>query len=209
MSRLLVATRSRGKQNEFRALLAPLADEIVFPDDLGLAESAAEDALEVHDTFEANALAKAEYFASRGGCAALADDSGLEVDALGGAPGVWSKRFAGSTGPDHEVTAANNAELLRRLHGVAPEGRSARYRCVLAVAWPPAAGRPPVLVSGWTSGTILMAPEGTGGFGYDPLFRSDDLGIAFGLVTPEAKHAVSHRGRAVAALLARFPTGLD
>lgn len=209
MSRLLVATRSRGKQAEFRALLAPLADEIVFPGQLGIAESAAEDALEVHDTFEANALAKAEYFAARGGGPALADDSGLEVDALDGAPGVWSKRFAGAVGGDHEVTAANNAELLRRLDGVAPEGRTARYRCVLALAWPPVAHREPVLVSGWTSGTILTAPEGVGGFGYDPLFRSDDLGMSFGLATPEAKHAVSHRGRAVAALLARLPTGLD
>jgi XTP/dITP diphosphohydrolase len=209
VSRLLVATRSRGKQAEFRQLLASLADEIVFPDDLGIAESPEEDALEVHDSFEANALAKAEYFAARGACPALADDSGLEVDALNGAPGVWSKRFAGAIGPDHEVTAANNAELLRRLEGAAPEGRTARYRCVLALAWPPAAGRAPVLVAGWTNGTILTAPEGSGGFGYDPLFRSDDLGIAFASATPQAKHAVSHRGRAVAALLAHFPTGLD
>jgi XTP/dITP diphosphohydrolase len=209
VSRLLVATRSRGKQAEFRALLAPLADGIVFPEQLGIAESPEEDALEIHDSFEANALAKAEYFARRGGCPALADDSGLEVDALGGAPGVWSKRFAGAVGPDHEVTAANNAELLRRLEGVGHGGRGARYRCVLALAWPRASGRAPVLVSGSTTGTILTAPEGTGGFGYDPLFRSDDLGVSFGQAVPEAKHAVSHRGRAVAALLARFPTGLD
>ncbi len=209
MSRLLVATRSRGKQAEFRQLLAPLAAEIVFPEDLGIPEAPAEDALEVHDTFEANALAKAEYFAARGGCPALADDSGLEVDALDGAPGVWSKRFAGGIGPDHEVTAANNAELLRRLAGVVPDGRTARYRCVLALAWPREARRAPVVLSGWTTGTILTAPEGTGGFGYDPLFRSDDLGISFGRATSGAKHAVSHRGRAVAALLARFPTGLD
>lgn len=209
MSRLLVATRSRGKQAEFRQLLAPLADEIVFPDDLGIAASPAEDRLEIHDSFEANALAKAEHFAARGGCPALADDSGLEVDALDGAPGVWSKRFAGAVGPDEAVTAANNAELLRRLAGVPPEGRTARYRCVLALAWPAAAGRAPVVLSGWTTGTILTAPEGTGGFGYDPLFRSDDLGISFGRATSGAKHAVSHRGRAVAALLARFPTGLD
>lgn len=209
MNRLLVATRSRGKQAEFRALLAPLATAIVFPEDLGIAASPEEEGLEIHDSFEANALTKAEYFAARGACPALADDSGLEVDALDGAPGVWSKRFAGAAGGEHEVTAANNAELLRRLEGVVPEGRTARYRCVLSLAWPPATRRPPVIVAGWTNGTILTAPEGGGGFGYDPLFRSDDLGISFGVAMPEAKHAVSHRGRAVAALLARFSAGLD
>lgn len=196
--RLLVATRSRGKQAEFRRLLAPLGAEIVFPDDIGLDEAPEEAALERFDTFEANARAKAEYFARRGGLPALADDSGLEVDALGGEPGVQSKRFAGHDGPDHEVTAANNAELLRRLAGVPMAGRTARYRCVLALARPPAAE---VVVSGVTEGLILEAPEGSGGFGYDPLFWSADLGVSFGMASAEEKGRVSHRGRAVEALI--------
>lgn len=194
MTRLLVATRSRGKQKEFRALLAPLGMEVVFPDEIGLAESSEEDGLESFDTFEENAAAKAAWFATRSGhLPVLADDSGLEVDALDGAPGVHSKRFAGFAGPDHEVTAANNAELLRRLEGVPEEKRTARYRCVLVLLW--ADGRK-IVAEGVTEGRILDAPHGDAGFGYDPLFFSSELGIAFGEASPDAKHEVSHRGRA-------------
>jgi len=131
VNRLLVATRSRGKQVEFRALLAPLGCEIVFPDDIRLTQSAEEDTLERFETFEECARAKAAWFASRSGLVTLADDSGLEVDALGGEPGVRSKRFAGRDGPDHLVTAANNDMLLARLSGVPLAARTARYRCVL------------------------------------------------------------------------------
>lgn len=196
--RLLVATRSRGKQAEFRRLLAPLTADLVFPDDIGLAGHPDEDALERFDTFEANARAKAEYFSRRSGLPSLADDSGLEVDALGGAPGVHSKRFAGHHGPDHEVTAANNAELLRRLAGIAAAERTARYRCVLCLSRPEGGE---VVTSGSTEGLILEAPEGTGGFGYDPLFWSADLGLPFGIASAEAKGRVSHRGRAAEALI--------
>lgn len=196
--RLLVATRSRGKQAEFRRLLAPLDAEVVFPDDIGLTEQADEDTLERFDTFEANARAKAAYFARQSGLPSLADDSGLEVDALGGEPGVRSKRFAGMRGPDHDVTAANNAELLRCLARVPMAERTARYRCVLAFARPPATE---VVVSGVTEGLILEAPEGSQGFGYDPLFWSADLGTAFGRASAEEKARVSHRGRAVEALI--------
>lgn len=201
MTQLLVATRSRGKQEEFRTLLAQLPYEIVFPDDIGMRESPEEQELEVHDTFEANARAKAQWFASRSGLATLADDSGLEVDALGGAPGVRSKRFGGLGGLDHEVTAANNAKLLHALHRVAEGHRSARYRCVLVLIRP---GSPEVVAVGTTEGQIALSATGDGGFGYDPLFVSAELGRSFGEAGPAAKHAVSHRARAVEALAGRL-----
>ncbi len=199
MNRLLVATRSRGKQAEFRALLAPLGCELVFPDDIRLASSPEEDGLERFETFEENARAKAVWFATRSGLPTLADDSGLEVDALGGEPGVHSKRFAGRDGPDHLVTAANNDVLLARLSGVPSAGRTARYRCVL-VWHDPVAGTELVTV-GTTEGRIAEALQGTGGFGYDPLFVSDELGVTFGVASHAAKGAVSHRGRAAAAMV--------
>lgn len=209
MTDLLLATRSRGKVAEFRALLAPLRVTVRSPDECGLAPHPEEDTLEIAATFAENATAKAHWFAARSGLVTLADDSGLEVDALHGAPGVYSKRFAGFDGPDHDVTAANNAALLAELREVPPAARNARYRCVLAlhrpgeVAWPyaqPGAGET-LVVAGATEGSILEAPDGDQGFGYDPLFFSLDLGISFGRATREAKGAVSHRGRAVAALL--------
>ena len=204
MTRLLVATRSVGKLAEFRALLAVPGLEVVGPEELGIVPDPAEDGLEVFDTFEANARAKAAWFAVQGGIPAIADDSGLEVDALGGAPGVWSKRFAGREGPDHEVTAANNAELLRRLGGVPPQARGAGYRCVLVLRWP---GGREQLAHGTTRGRILEAPCGTGGFGYDPLFWSEELGRTFAEAPASEKHRVSHRGRAVASLRDVWPWG--
>ena len=197
MNRILVATRSRGKQEEFRALLAVPGVEVVFPDDVGLSESPEEDLLEVHDTFEQNARAKARWFCERSGIATLADDSGLEVDALGGAPGVHSKRYAGRSGPDHAVTAANNAKLLDALQDVPDERRTARYRCVLVLA---RADGSEAVAHGTTEGRIAREPRGSGGFGYDPLFVSDALGITFGEASATDKHAVSHRAGAVAAL---------
>lgn len=193
-----MATRNRGKQAEFRALLAPVRAEIVFPDDLDLSESPVEQQLECHATFEANARAKARWFAMRSGLPALADDSGLEVDALGGAPGVHSKRFAGLCGPDEIVTAANNARLLAALNGVADSARTARYQCALVLARPDGSE---LVASGIVTGRIGRVARGSNGFGYDPLFLSDDLGETFGEATDAAKHGVSHRGRAVAALL--------
>lgn len=199
MTRLLVATRSRGKQAEFRQLLAALPFEIVFPDDVGLPESPEEDQLEVHDTFEANARAKATWFAARSGIATLADDSGLEVDVLGGDPGVWSKRFAGLNGSDHVVTTANNEKLLLVLENVADDQRTARYRCVLVMV---RADGSELVAEGTTEGRILRESRGRNGFGYDPFFFSTDLGMTFGEAEATAKHTVSHRARAVAALLA-------
>jgi XTP/dITP diphosphohydrolase len=196
--KLLAASRSRGKQPEIRRILEPAGVEVVFPDDVGLWESAVEDALEVAESFEGNARRKAEYFARLSGLPTLADDSGLEVFALGGAPGVRSRRWAGVSGSTAEVDAANNAELLRRLRGAPEPRRRARYRCVLVYLRD--AGAVPEVFEGACGGRILDEPRGEGGFGYDPLFFSDELGRTFGEATPEQKDAVSHRGRALRAL---------
>jgi XTP/dITP diphosphohydrolase len=196
--KLLAATRSRGKQPEFRRLLEPAGVEVVFPDDVGLWESPIEDTLEVAESFEGNARRKAEHFARLSGLPTVADDSGLEVLALGGAPGVRSRRWGGVTGTGAEVDAANNAELLRRLLGASEARRRARYRCVLVFL--PRPGAVPQVFEGTCGGLVLEAPRGEGGFGYDPLFLSDDLGRTFGEATAEEKDAVSHRGRALRAL---------
>ena len=193
--KLLAATRSRGKQPEIRRVLEPAGAEVVFPDDVGLWENPIEDTLELAESFEGNARRKAEHFARLSGLPTVADDSGLEVFALGGAPGVRSRRWAGATGSDAEVDAANNAELLRRLLGATEARRRARYRCVLVYLPQPSAV--PQVFEGTCGGLILEAPRGDGGFGYDPLFLSDDLGRTFGEVTAEEKDAVSHRGRAL------------
>ncbi len=198
--KLLFASRSAGKQQEVRAALAAAGHEVVFPDDIGIAESAAESGLETEGTFEGNARRKAEYFARLSGLPTVADDSGLEVISLGGEPGVRSRRWAGATGPAAAVDAANNAELLRRLAGAPPARRRARYRCALVFMASPAAV--PQVFEGACTGAILETASGTGGFGYDPLFLSDDLGRSFGDALPEQKAAVSHRGRAAAALTA-------
>lgn len=198
--KLLVATRSRGKQREAQRLLESSGIEIVFPDQAGVGISSEEELLELHPTFEGNARAKAEYFHRRTGLPTVADDSGLEVFALGGEPGVRSKRWAGQDGPDHVVEKANNEFLLRRLLGAPPLKRKARYRCVLALV---RGGKLlPEIFEGTCSGTIAEAPSGTGGFGYDPLFISDELGMTFGEAAPDAKDNVSHRGRAFAQLRA-------
>ncbi|HXE56937.1 MAG TPA: non-canonical purine NTP pyrophosphatase [Gemmatimonadales bacterium] len=199
--RLLFATRSGGKQREIRRIVEPAGHEVVFPDDVGLWEDPAiEEALETADSFEGNARRKAEYFARRSGLPTVADDSGLEVLALGGAPGVRSKRWAGATGSPTEVDAANNAELLRRLRGAPHHRRRARYRCVLVLLRSP--GAVPEVFEGSCDGRILEAPRGTGGFGYDPYFFSEELGKTFGEASPEEKDQVSHRGRALRALVA-------
>jgi XTP/dITP diphosphohydrolase len=198
--KLLVATRSAGKQREFRRLLAGTELGIVFPDDAGVPPSPAEDLLELGTSFAANARAKAEYFAKQTGLPTVADDSGLEVLSLGGEPGVRSKRWAGVDGSDAAVDAANNAMLLRRLSGAPEIKRRARYRCVLVLYRKPNGF--PESFEGACNGRILEQPVGSGGFGYDPLFWSDELGLSFGQATPEAKDAVSHRGRAIAVLRA-------
>lgn len=196
--KILAATRNPGKQEEIRRVLMPAGLQVVFPDDIWLRESNEDDALEAADTFEGNARRKAEYFVRLSSLPTLADDSGLEVLALGGAPGVRSKRWAGASGSAAEVDAANNAELLRRLAGLPENQRMARYRCVLVYLR--SAGAVPIVSYGDCTGRILEAPRGTGGFGYDPLFFSDELGKTFGEATAQEKDSVSHRGRALRAL---------
>jgi XTP/dITP diphosphohydrolase len=192
--RLLAATRSEGKQREILRLLQGTSLEVVFPDDMGIHVAPPEDLLELGDSFLSNARAKAEYFSRKSGLPTVADDSGLEVFALGGEPGVRSRRWAGVDGRATEVDAANNAMLLRRLTGATETRRRARYRCVLVYL--PHEGAIPQIFEGSCGGRILEAPQGSEGFGYDPLFWSDDLGKAFGEASAEQKDEVSHRGKA-------------
>lgn len=196
--KLLAATRSAGKQREFRRVLEPVGLDVVFPGDVGLHPTGAEEALELGASFEANARRKAEHFARLSGLPTVADDSGLEVLSLGGAPGVRSRRWAGATGSEAEVDAANNAELVRRLAGATGPRRNARYRCVLVYLADP--GAVPAVFEGSCGGRILDAPRGEGGFGYDPYFESEELGKTFGEASAREKDAVSHRGRALRAL---------
>jgi XTP/dITP diphosphohydrolase len=196
--RLLVATRSRHKLGELRDLLDMGRDvELVGPDDVGIEGEPDETGL----TFETNARIKARYYASRSGLPTLADDSGLEVDALGGAPGVFTRRYAGPEATDQE----NNAKLLRELAGLDPGRRGARYVCVLALALPggtgPRGGQRIVMRRGTCRGRIATAPKGDGGFGYDPIFEPASEppgGQTLGEWSAEAKNAISHRARAAA-----------
>jgi XTP/dITP diphosphohydrolase len=170
---------------------------VVGLDEGGIVASPDEDAVEQYDTFEENALAKARYFFERTGMPTIADDSGLEVVALGGRPGVHSKRFSGRRDLSGQaLDDANNAALLEALRGAAD--RRARYVCVAAVV---GAGMERTW-RGETSGRIVDAPSGVEGFGYDPYFFSDELGMTFGAATREAKERVSHRGRAFSQLIA-------
>jgi XTP/dITP diphosphohydrolase len=196
---LLLATRSAGKIRELRPLLAARGLEVLSLDDAGIPESEAEDALEAHATFEENALAKARYFARLSGRPALADDSGLAVDALGGRPGVLSKRWSGRVDLSGQaLDDENNRLLLEALRGASD--RRAHYVC--AAAFVDSARE--LVCRGAVQGRILDAPSGSGGFGYDPFFFADELGRTFGDATREEKATVSHRARAFAALLERL-----
>ena len=197
-SKLLVATRNEGKTREIRDLFMGLPFQLVFPADQFLERLPDEPDLERGTSFAENAVAKARYFAKRGNVATLAEDSGLEVDALDGAPGVFSARWAQMHGVG-AGDAANNALLLERLAGVPDELRTARYRCVVAYLETPLAK--PQLVEATCEGRILTAPHGSGGFGYDPLFFSTELGMTFAEASIAAKQRVSHRGRAIRALV--------
>ena len=199
--KLLVATRSPGKTREIRDIFTGLPFEISFPSDRFLERLPEEADLEGGAGYVENAVAKARYFAARSGLPTVADDSGLEVDALGGAPGARSARFAGAEGRGGAAgaDAANNALLLQKLAGVPEEARAARYRCV--VAFLTAAGGVPEIVEATCEGFILPEPRGQGGFGYDPLFYAPEIQMSFGEAPPSAKHRVSHRGRAFRALI--------
>jgi XTP/dITP diphosphohydrolase len=193
--RIVVATRSPHKLRELRSLLDLDGVELVSLDDLGIPGEPVEDGL----TFETNARIKARFAARASGLPALADDSGVEVLALGGAPGVRTRRYAGPNATDDE----NNEKLLRELDGLPPERRGARYVCVLALALPaPDARRGAlemVIRRGTCRGRIATSPRGDGGFGYDPIFEpigEPPGGRTFGLYAATEKARISHRARA-------------
>jgi XTP/dITP diphosphohydrolase len=196
--RLLVATRSRHKLRELQQLLDLPADvELVSPDDVGIPDEPEE----TGETFETNARLKARFYARRSGLPTLADDSGLEVDALGGGPGVRTRRYSGPDATDE----SNNAKLLRELAGRPPAERGARYVCVLALVLPddtgPRGGLRAVTRRGTCRGRIATSPSGTGGFGYDPIFEpwsEPPGGQTLGEWSAAAKNAISHRARAAA-----------
>jgi XTP/dITP diphosphohydrolase len=189
--KLVLASGNRGKQREFQALLAPAGFDLVLQTELGV-----DSIPETGETFEDNALIKARHAAGATSLAALADDSGLEVDALEGRPGVRSARYAGECANDE----GNNALLLRELAGVPPERRTARYRCVLAFTR--CGDDPtPLIASGSWEGRIGLVPAGDGGFGYDPLFIPEGHSCTAAQLTAAAKNALSHRAQALGALL--------
>ena len=201
--RLLVATRSAHKLRELRELLHLEHTDLVSLDELEIPG----DPAETGETFETNAAIKARAGLRASGLPTLADDSGLEVDALDGGPGVRTRRYAGAEASDEE----NNAKLLRALDGLRPDRRGARYVCVLALAMPgatgPRGGARLILTRGTTRGRIATEPRGTGGFGYDPIFepRSEPPGgRTLGRWTAAEKHAISHRARAARRMAARL-----
>jgi len=194
---LIVATGNAGKLREFRQLLGGLPFEV-----FGYADFAMTAPPETGDTYLANALLKARHAAAAAGMAAVADDSGLEVDALGGAPGIHSARYAGVAADG----AANNAKLLAALAAAAPSERGARhrgarYRCVLAFV-SNALDPEPLTAEGVWEGRIVDSPRGSGGFGYDPYFWLPHLGLTAAELAPAEKNRLSHRGVALRALAA-------
>ncbi len=192
---LLLATRSAHKVQEIRTILSGIPRLTVLDlDDIGLEWRDEEEALEPFDTFEENARCKAEYFHARTGLPTVADDSGLEVDALGGAPGVRSKRFApveGLTG--HKLDQANNNYLVERLGALELEKRTGQYVCVAALL---GFASQMIVTRGEAKGLILVEPRGDGGFGYDPYFFEPDLDMTFAELHPDQKNELSHRGKA-------------
>ncbi len=188
---LLAATNNRHKLDELRAILAPYGFAVLAPADLGLKLEVEEDGA----TFAANAVKKAQAFAAAAGLPAFADDSGLEVTALGGDPGVRSARYAGEPTDDR----ANLAKLLCEMQGVAD--RRARFVCVIALAVP-GSGDTPGTAEGEVRGRIIGAPRGSGGFGYDPVFVPDGFAETFAELPAETKNRLSHRANALRAALA-------
>jgi len=190
-TRLVLASSNSGKLREFRRLLEPVGFDVLPQAELGIGE-----ADEPHPTFIENALVKARHASRRSGLPALADDSGICVDALAGAPGVRSARYAG----DPRSDARNNAALIAALQGVAD--RRAHYYCVL-VLMRHATDPQPVIAEGIWHGRVIDAPRGSGGFGYDPHFEDPATGLTGAELPLERKNELSHRGRALRSLIAR------
>jgi XTP/dITP diphosphohydrolase len=194
LPRLVLASGNAGKLREFHRLLAPLGIDVVAQSALGIA-----DADEPHVTFVENALAKARHASAHAGLPALADDSGICVRALAGAPGVQSARYAGEPKSD----ARNNAKLVAALVGVAD--RRAHYACVLTLVRHERDPEPIIAEGAW-HGTVIDAPRGAGGFGYDPHFLDAATGLTAAELPLERKNELSHRGQAMRALIARLMT---
>ena len=195
--KLLLATRSAHKAREVARILEDRGERfrLVTLEDAGISWSPVEESLEPFDTFEENAASKARYFARLSGLPTVADDSGIEVDALGGRPGVRTKRFAPSGRyPGLPRDEANNRYLLDRLDHVPKSGRGARYVCVASFIDP--VGGETAHFRGEAPGRILREGRGAGGFGYDPIFLDDELGRTFAELTDAEKNARSHRGKA-------------
>ncbi len=192
LKKLVLASNNAGKLREFSALLAPLGCQVIAQGELNVPE-----AEEPFHTFIENALAKARHASRLTGLPALADDSGLCVDALGGAPGVLSARFAGEPKSDDR----NNAALLAALDGKTP--RSGHYYCVLVLVRH-ADDPQPIIADGVWRGQVLSAAQGDGGFGYDPLFQAQGESVSVAEMDAAAKNAVSHRGQAMRALAAKL-----
>jgi XTP/dITP diphosphohydrolase len=190
---IALASANQGKRREIEALLAPLGIVVRTAAELGFTE----DVPETGDTFADNALIKARAVAQALGRPALADDSGLTVEALGGAPGVLSARYAGPGATD----AQRNAKLLKELAGIPPERRGAAFVCVMACVRPDGAT---LTSEGRLEGRIALAPAGNNGFGYDPVFELPERGLTVAMLEPAEKNAISHRGRALVALAPRI-----
>ena len=195
--KVVLASNNPAKLRELDAVLHPMGWELVAQGDLGVPE-----AEETGTTFEANALLKARHAAARTGLAALADDSGIEVDALDGRPGVYSARYAGPQCDDE----ANNRLLLQELEGVPEQRRGARYQCVIALVRT-AEDPDPLIARGVWEGRILEAPQGHNGFGYDPLFYVPTHDCASAELEPDVKNGISHRGAALRALIEHLRAG--
>lgn len=197
MGKILIATKNEGKAREYRQIFAPKGFTVVTLNDLP-------EKIEIEEngkTFIENATLKATALAEQTNVLTLADDSGLCVDALAGAPGIYSARYAG----DHD-DQANKAKLLQELKDVQGQARSAHFHCAIVVVKP---DKTRLVVEGKVDGLILEEEHGTGGFGYDPLFYYPELGRSFAELSMEEKNKVSHRGRAVAMLLEKFDEWWD
>lgn len=193
--KIVLASRNKKKKAELQVLLSQYIDgiEILSLDDVGIYGEIEEDG----ETFEENALIKARTAASSG-YIGVGDDSGLSVDALDGAPGVYSARYAGEHGDDE----ANNDLLLKNLEGV--ENRTARFVCTIACVFPEGDAREPIIVRGEVEGKIIGERHGDGGFGYDPIFYYPPFDKTLAEITADEKNAISHRGKAIAALAMRL-----
>jgi XTP/dITP diphosphohydrolase len=192
ISRLVLASGNSGKLREFRRLLTPLGIEVIAQAELGVVETG-----EPHQTFVENALAKARHASRLAHLPTLADDSGICVDALDGAPGVQSARFAGEPPSD----TRNNAKLVEKLAGIAD--RRAHYYCMLALVRH-GDDPEPILAEGRWEGTIIDLPRGGGGFGYDPYFLDVETGLTGAELPLDKKNELSHRGKAIRSLVARL-----